>query len=77
MLFELAESIKPCVIIFDEMEDLCGKRDSNTDNSNLSMKTTLLSELQDIKRESDIHFIGTTNRVGKYFYFIFYLYIFI
>jgi SpoVK/Ycf46/Vps4 family AAA+-type ATPase len=66
MLFEVAVAIKPCIIIFDEMEDLCGKRDGNSDNSQLSMKTTLLSELQDIKRDPEIHFIGTTNRVGKY-----------
>ena len=71
MLFTLAKTCRPAMIFFDEMEDLCGKRNEKEDGHTSAMKGVLLAEMQRLKSQKQVYLLGATNRVGK-FYFLCY-----
>lgn len=63
-LFEVAREQRPCILFIDEIDGLCGSRDSNTESGELKRAVgQLLQELDGVRQGQmqGILFVGATN----------------
>jgi len=61
LLFDRARRQKPCIIFFDEIDALCGKRDRSADHEN-RVKNEFLVQIDGVDKDnSGILFIAATN----------------
>ncbi len=60
-IFATAKKHAPCVLFFDEIDNIAGKREQQTNTSGLELITTLLSEMDGFKTISDVVIVGATN----------------
>ncbi|MDE1855006.1 MAG: AAA family ATPase [Candidatus Micrarchaeota archaeon] len=60
-IFATAKKHAPCVLFFDEIDNIAGKRESQESQSGLELITTLLSEMDGFKAISDVVIVGATN----------------
>tara|TARA_B100001094_G_C18162369_1_gene790086 strand:+ start:725 stop:1687 length:963 start_codon:yes stop_codon:yes gene_type:complete len=64
-LFTLAEKLKPCVIFMDELDGIAASRNPFDQSFVTGIKTFMFAQLDGIiKRDSNILFIGATNKLG-------------
>ncbi|MDP1729171.1 MAG: CDC48 family AAA ATPase [archaeon] len=64
-IFERARQVAPCIIFFDEIDSLAGRRGSSMSGGNKVTEhvlNQLLAEMDGIEENSDIVIIGATNR---------------
>jgi len=65
-VFEKARQVAPCVVFFDEIESLAGKRSGSNENASSQEGTKvlnqLLSEMEGMEDLKDVLVIGATNR---------------
>jgi transitional endoplasmic reticulum ATPase len=64
-IFERARQVAPCIIFFDEIDSLAGKRGMASDGGSKVTEhvlNQLLAEMDGIEENSDIVIIGATNR---------------
>ena len=64
-IFERARQVAPCIIFFDEIDSLAGRRGMSNDGGNKVTEHVLnqiLSEMDGIEENNDIVVIGATNR---------------
>jgi len=62
-IFERARQVAPCIIFFDEIDSLAGKRGMETGSKVTEhVLNQLLAEMDGIEENSDIVIIGATNR---------------
>ncbi|ELA42145.1 uncharacterized protein VICG_00788 [Vittaforma corneae ATCC 50505] len=60
-LFQKAKNLSPCVLFFDEIDSLCGKRGKNEfGNRIVNQILTLLDGMED---RGEVYLIGATNRI--------------
>lgn len=60
-LFQKAKNLSPCVLFFDEIDSLCGKRGTNEfGNRIVNQILTLLDGMED---RGEVYLIGATNRI--------------
>lgn len=60
-LFQRAKNLSPCVLFFDEIDSLCGKRGKNEfGNRIVNQILTLLDGMED---RGEVYIIGATNRI--------------
>lgn len=60
-LFQKAKNLSPCVLFFDEIDSLCGKRGQNDfGNRIVNQILTLLDGMED---RGEVYLIGATNRI--------------
>ncbi|KAI4293242.1 ribosome biogenesis ATPase, partial [Pancytospora philotis] len=60
-LFQKAKNLSPCVLFFDEIDSLCGKRGKNEfGNRIVNQILTLLDGMED---RGEVYIIGATNRI--------------
>jgi transitional endoplasmic reticulum ATPase len=59
-IFEDARRFAPCILVFDEMDDLFKERESRDVGSGI--RSTLLSEMAGINEQTMVFIIGTTNK---------------
>ena len=63
-IFSLANKLKPCVIFFDEIDGILGKRNEFDHNISNETKTLFLSEMDGIGgKNKNVIVIGATNRL--------------
>lgn len=62
-LFQKAKNLNPCVLFFDEIDSLCGKRGTNEfGNRIVNQILTLLDGMED---RGEVYLIGATNRIDS------------
>ena len=63
-IFERARQVAPCIIFFDEIDSLAGKRGMEASGNKVSehVLNQILSEMDGIEDNNDIVIIGATNR---------------
>lgn len=62
-LFQKAKNLSPCVLFFDEIDSLCGKRGKNEfGNRIVNQILTLLDGMED---RGEVYLIGATNRIDS------------
>lgn len=62
-LFQKAKNLSPCVLFFDEIDSLCGKRGKNEfGNRIVNQILTLLDGMED---RGEVYLIGATNRLDS------------
>ncbi len=64
-MFKRARQVSPCIIFFDEIESIAGRRgmgNGTISESNESLLNTLLTEMDGIESSKNIVVIGATNR---------------
>ena len=62
-LFSRARNLKPCVIVFDEIDSLVPRRGSNQAGVTDRIVNQFLTELDGTEDRSGIFIIGTTSRI--------------
>ncbi len=60
-IFATAKKHAPCVLFFDEIDNIAGKREEQGSQSGMELITTLLSEMDGFKTISDVVIVGATN----------------
>jgi ribosome biogenesis ATPase len=61
-VFDRARASSPCVVFFDEMDALCGRRDENQSEVSARVVNTLLTELDGLESRKQVFIIAATNR---------------
>ncbi|OIO40060.1 ATPase [Candidatus Pacearchaeota archaeon CG1_02_30_18] len=61
-IFERARQVAPCIIFFDELDSLAGKRGSDSNKVTERVLNQMLSEMDGLEDMKDILVIGATNR---------------
>lgn len=60
-IFVTAKKHTPCVLFFDEIDNIAGRREKQESQSGMELITTLLSEMDGFKTISDVVIVGATN----------------
>ncbi len=60
-IFATAKKHTPCILFFDEIDSIAGKREMQESQSGRELITTLLSEMDGFKTISDVVIVGATN----------------
>ncbi len=60
-VFDTAEKSSPCVLFFDEIDGIAGKRESQEGDVGRQLLTTLLSEMDGFQKISGVVIVGSTN----------------
>lgn len=60
-IFATAKKHAPCILFFDEIDNIAGKRERQESSSGLELISTLLSEMDGFKTISDVVIVGATN----------------
>ncbi|MCL5239240.1 MAG: AAA family ATPase [Candidatus Marsarchaeota archaeon] len=60
-IFITAKKHAPCVLFFDEIDSIAGRRDRQDSGGRMELITTLLSEMDGFKAVSDVAIVGATN----------------
>ena len=60
-IFATAKKHAPCVLFFDEIDSIAGRRDRQESPGGAELITTLLSEMDGFKTISDVVIVGATN----------------
>ncbi|KAF5301316.1 hypothetical protein FQA39_LY10714 [Lamprigera yunnana] len=63
LLFEQAQSMKPSIIFFDELDGLAPVRSSRQDQIHASIVSTLLALMDGLENRGEVIVIGATNRI--------------
>jgi len=61
-IFERARQVAPCIIFFDELDSLAGKRGSDSNKVTERVLNQMLSEMDGLEDMKDVLVIGATNR---------------
>lgn len=62
-LFQKAKNLSPCVLFFDEIDSICGKRGTNEFGARIvNQILTLLDGMED---RGEVYLIGATNRINR------------
>ncbi|RKP39579.1 P-loop containing nucleoside triphosphate hydrolase protein, partial [Dimargaris cristalligena] len=61
-VFARAKASSPCVVFFDELDALCGRRDENQSEASARVVNTLLTELDGMETRKQVFIIAATNR---------------
>ncbi|KAJ1915691.1 Ribosome biogenesis ATPase rix7 [Tieghemiomyces parasiticus] len=61
-VFARARASSPCVVFFDELDALCGRRDENQSEASARVVNTLLTELDGMEARKQVFIIAATNR---------------
>ncbi|KAE9549018.1 hypothetical protein FO519_007762, partial [Halicephalobus sp. NKZ332] len=61
-VFQRARDSSPCVIFFDEIDALCGKRSASENTSGARVVNQLLTEMDGVEGRKQVFMIGATNR---------------
>lgn len=61
-VFQRARDSSPCVIFFDEIDALCGKRNAGENSSGVRVVNQLLTEMDGVEGRKQVFMIGATNR---------------
>ncbi|RUS74467.1 hypothetical protein EGW08_017766 [Elysia chlorotica] len=65
-LFKRASSLAPCVIFFDEIDSICPRRSSGSDENSTSRVTNqLLLEMSGLEQRTEVYVIAATNRLDR------------
>lgn len=65
-LFKRAGSLAPCVIFFDEIDSICPRRSTSSDETSTSRVTnTLLLEMSGLEQRTEVYVIAATNRLDR------------
>lgn len=65
-LFKRASSLAPCVIFFDEIDSICPRRSSGSDENSTSRVTNqLLLEMSGLEQRTEVYIIAATNRLDR------------
>lgn len=60
-IFATAKKHAPCVLFFDEIDNIAGKRENQASQTGMELITTLLSEMDGFKTISNVVIVGATN----------------
>jgi SpoVK/Ycf46/Vps4 family AAA+-type ATPase len=60
-IFATAKKNAPCVLFFDEIDSIAGRRETQESQSGLELITTLLSEMDGFQKMSNVVIVGATN----------------
>ena len=60
-IFATAKKHAPCVLFFDEIDNIAGRRERQESQSGMELITTLLSEMDGFKTIADVVIVGATN----------------
>ncbi|KAJ1973294.1 Ribosome biogenesis ATPase rix7 [Dimargaris verticillata] len=61
-VFARAKASSPCVVFFDELDALCGRRDESQSEASARVVNTLLTELDGMENRKQVFIIAATNR---------------
>ncbi|KAH9509042.1 hypothetical protein Btru_048878 [Bulinus truncatus] len=65
-LFKRASSLAPCVIFFDEIDSICPRRSSGSEENSTSRVTNqLLLEMSGLEQRTEVYVIAATNRLDR------------
>ncbi|KAI8788352.1 nuclear valosin-containing protein [Biomphalaria glabrata] len=65
-LFKKASSLAPCVIFFDEIDSICPRRSSGSEENSTSRVTNqLLLEMSGLEQRTEVYVIAATNRLDR------------
>ncbi|XP_059148274.1 nuclear valosin-containing protein-like isoform X2 [Physella acuta] len=65
-LFKRAGSLAPCVIFFDEIDSICPRRSSSSEENSTSRVTNqLLLEMSGLEQRTEVYVIAATNRLDR------------
>ncbi|KAI5171344.1 ribosome biogenesis ATPase [Nematocida sp. LUAm3] len=62
-LFARARASQPCVIFFDEIDSICGKRGGDSSRYSDTLVNQLLVEMDGLEERGAVYLIGATNRI--------------
>ncbi|OAG29413.1 ribosome biogenesis ATPase [Nematocida displodere] len=62
-LFARARASQPCVIFFDEIDSICGRRGNGTNRYSDTLVNQLLVEMDGLEERGAVYLIGATNRL--------------
>jgi transitional endoplasmic reticulum ATPase len=60
-IFATAKKHAPCILFFDEIDNIAGRRERQESQSGMELITTLLSEMDGFQKISDVVIVGATN----------------
>ncbi len=60
-IFATAKKHTPCVLFFDEIDSIAGRRQMQESQSGMELITTLLTEMDGFKKITDVVIVGATN----------------
>lgn len=62
-LFMRARASQPCVIFFDEIDSICGRRGGNSSRYSDTLVNQLLVEMDGLEERGAVYIMGATNRI--------------
>lgn len=62
-LFARARASQPCVIFFDEIDSICGRRGGDSSRYSDTLVNQLLVEMDGLEERGAVYLIGATNRI--------------